>query len=62
MYRDEVISLKQHSDTKPLEGYDKDSELVHRLLPMEFINEKWKYVIMRNDYMQTKSQNTIWLV
>ena len=35
-----VISVKQHSDKKSLEGYDKDSECVHRLLPIEFINEK----------------------
>ena len=33
--RGAVISVKQHSDKK---GYDK-----------ELINEKWNYVIMRND-------------
>ena len=27
---------------KPLEGYDKDSERVHRWLPIEFINDKMK--------------------
>ena len=30
----------KHCDKKPLEGYDKDSEHVHRWLPIEFINEK----------------------
>ena len=35
-----IISVKQHSDKKPLVGYDKDSERVHRWLPIEFINEK----------------------
>ena len=29
-----------HSDKKPLEGYGKGSEHVHRWLPIEFINEK----------------------
>ena len=46
MYRGAVISLKQHRDMK---GYDTDSECVHRWLPIEYINEKWNYVIMRND-------------
>ena len=32
-----VVSLKQHSDRKPLEGYDKDSD------------EKLNYVIKQND-------------
>ena len=40
MYRGAVISLKQHSDKKPLEGYDGDSERLHRWLPREFISEK----------------------
>ena len=35
-----TISVKQHSDKKPLEGYDKDSESVHRWIPIEFIYEK----------------------
>ena len=35
-----VISVTQYRDTKPLEGYDKDSECVHRWLLIEFINEK----------------------
>ena len=33
-----AISVTQHSDKKPLEGYDK--EHVHRWLPIEFINKK----------------------
>ena len=40
MYRGAVINLKQHSDKKPLERDDKDSERMHRLLPMEFIDEQ----------------------
>ena len=34
-----VISFKQHSDKKLLEEYDKDSERVHRWLPIEFIKK-----------------------
>ena len=34
------MSIQLHRDTKPLKGYDKDSERVHRWLPIEFINEK----------------------
>ena len=34
-----VISVKQHSDDKPLEGY-KDSDGAHHWLPREFINKK----------------------
>ena len=55
--RGAVISVKQHSDKKLLEWYAKDSERVYRCLLIEFINEKWNYVIMQNDQMQTKSQN-----
>ena len=43
-----VINLKQHSDKKPLEGHHKDSKLLHRWFPIEFINEKIYYLIMRN--------------
>ena len=49
MYGGVVINVTQHSDKKPLEEYDKDSERVHRWLPIEFINEKLNYVITRND-------------
>ena len=38
----DTLCVTQHSDKKPLEGYDKDSERVHRWLPIEFINEKVK--------------------
>ena len=34
-----AVSVTQHRDTKPLEGYDKDTERVHRWFPIEFINE-----------------------
>ena len=34
------IGVKQHGDKKLLEEYDKDSERVHRRIPIEFINEK----------------------
>ena len=37
---DAVINAKQHSDKKLLEGYEKDSESMHRWLLIEFINEK----------------------
>ena len=41
--------VTQHSDKKPLKGYDKDSKRVHLWLQIKFINEKRDYVIMRND-------------
>ena len=37
---DAVISVTQHCDKKPLEGYDNDSERRHRWPPIRFINEK----------------------
>ena len=36
----------------PLERYDNDFERVYHWLPIEFINEKWNYVIILNDEMQ----------
>ena len=38
IYRGEVISVKQHSEKKPLERYDKDSECLHRF--------RWNLVII----------------
>ena len=52
--------MKQRSDKKPLEGYDKDSERVHRWLLIEFINEKWNYVIIRNVEVQLKRIVSDW--
>ena len=33
------LNFNVHSDKKPLERHDKDSERVHRWLPIEFISE-----------------------
>ena len=34
-----VIIVKEHSNKKPLEGYGKDSDCLHRWFPIEFITE-----------------------
>ena len=39
-YSTPVMFSHEHSDKKLLEEYDKDSNCVHRWLPIEFMNEK----------------------
>ena len=49
-----IISVKQYSDKKPLEGHDKKFYVWDARLPMEFMNEKLNDSILRNDEFQSK--------
>ena len=59
MNRGVVISVKKHSDKKPLEVYDKDSARVHRWFSIEFTDVKLNYVIMWNDQISKCKQKVI---